>query len=154
MAQGSPPHRRRALIVEDEIRIALGLEAETRALDFGVCELAIDPQGASLLAMGDQPDVVLMDVCLQGGREASTSRGGSKRYATCLSSSSLGTRTATPSNAFTGKFLALQCCRSQFLGTAIVSGLQPPPQHLSNTFGVNDTHDLVCSPNFCCASRS
>jgi DNA-binding NarL/FixJ family response regulator len=70
MAQGSPPRRRRALIVEDENLIALGLEAEEmHALGFHVCELAADPQEAFLLAMGDQPDVVLMDVNLQGGRD-------------------------------------------------------------------------------------
>jgi CheY-like chemotaxis protein len=70
MAQRSPPHhRRRALIVEDEIRIALGLKADMQALGFNICELAADPQEAFLLAMGDQPDVVLMDVCLKGGRE-------------------------------------------------------------------------------------
>ena len=67
MTQRSP--RRRALIVEDETLVALGLEADMHALGFGVCELAADPQEALLLAMGDQPDVVLMDVCLQGGRE-------------------------------------------------------------------------------------
>jgi two-component system, response regulator PdtaR len=39
------------------------------ALGFNICELAADPQEAFLLAMGDQPDVVLMDVCLKGGRE-------------------------------------------------------------------------------------
>jgi CheY-like chemotaxis protein len=61
--------RRRALIVEDETLVALSLEADLHALGFGVCEIAGDPQEAFLLAMGDQPDVVLMDVCLQGGRE-------------------------------------------------------------------------------------
>jgi CheY-like chemotaxis protein len=69
MAQRSPPHHRRALIVEDEIRTALGLKADMHALGFNICELAADPQEAFLLAMGDQPDVVLMDVCLKGGRE-------------------------------------------------------------------------------------
>jgi hypothetical protein len=45
MTQRSPP-RRRALIVEDEPMIALGLEAEMHALGFGICELAADPQEA------------------------------------------------------------------------------------------------------------
>jgi len=68
MAQRSPPHRR-ALIVEDEFWIALGLEAEMHALGFEICDLAANAQNAFLRAMEDQPDVVLMDVCLEGGRE-------------------------------------------------------------------------------------
>ena len=65
----SPPNRRRALIVEDEFWIALGLEAEMHALGFDICDLAANAQNAFLCAMEDQPDVVLMDVCLEGGRE-------------------------------------------------------------------------------------
>ena len=67
MAQHSPI--RRALIVEDEIWFALGLEAELHALGFDACDLAADAQEACSLAMNDCPDVVVMDVCLQGGRE-------------------------------------------------------------------------------------
>jgi len=69
MAQRSPPHRRRALIVEDETFLAIGLEADMRALGFDICDLAANGQQAFLLAMSDQPDVVLMDVNLEGGRE-------------------------------------------------------------------------------------
>jgi two-component system, response regulator PdtaR len=69
MAQRSPPRHRRALIVEDEFWIALGLEAEMHALGFEICDLAANAQNAFLRAMEDQPDVVLMDVCLEGGRE-------------------------------------------------------------------------------------
>ena len=65
----SPPNRRRALIVEDEFWIAMGLEAEMHALGFDVCDLAANLQNAFVYAMEDQPDVVLMDVCLEGGRE-------------------------------------------------------------------------------------
>jgi DNA-binding response OmpR family regulator len=61
MAQRSPAHRR-ALIVEDEIMIAMGLEADMHALGFDICDLAAD-------ARDDQPDVVLVDVNLEGGRE-------------------------------------------------------------------------------------
>jgi CheY-like chemotaxis protein len=68
MTQSSPP-RRRALIVEDEVWSAIGLEADMLALGFGVCDLAADAQEAYSLAMNDQYDVVLMDVCLQEGRE-------------------------------------------------------------------------------------
>ena len=69
MAQRSPPRNRRALIVEDEFWIAMGLEAEMHALGFEICDLAANAQNAFLSAMEDQPDVVLMDVCLEGGRE-------------------------------------------------------------------------------------
>jgi DNA-binding NarL/FixJ family response regulator len=70
MAHHSPLlHRPRALIVDDETLFAIGLEAEMRALGFDVCDLATNGQQAFMLAMSDQPDVVLMDVCLEGGRE-------------------------------------------------------------------------------------
>jgi DNA-binding NarL/FixJ family response regulator len=49
--------------------IAIGLEAEMHALGFDICDLAADGQEAFLFAMDAQPDVVLMDVCLEGGRE-------------------------------------------------------------------------------------
>jgi DNA-binding response OmpR family regulator len=39
------------------------------ALGFDICELASNGGKARSLAMSDQPDVVLMDVNLEGGRE-------------------------------------------------------------------------------------
>jgi DNA-binding response OmpR family regulator len=69
MAQSSPRPRSRALIVEDETMIALGLEGDMHALGFHTCDLAADGQQASMLAMNNQPDVVLMDVNLEGDRE-------------------------------------------------------------------------------------
>ena len=69
MAQRSPPHRGRALIVDDEIVFALNLEADLHALGFDICDLAADGQQAVLKAMSNQPDIVLMDVNLEGGRE-------------------------------------------------------------------------------------
>jgi DNA-binding response OmpR family regulator len=70
MAQHSlRPHRRRALIVDDETSFGIRLEADMHALGYDVCDLATNGQQAFLLAMSDQPDVVLMDVCLEGGRE-------------------------------------------------------------------------------------
>ena len=75
MAQRSPPlHRRRALIVEDEGVIALSLEADMRELGFDTCDLAADEQEAFSHASSNQPDVVLMDVNLEGGREGIDSR--------------------------------------------------------------------------------
>jgi two-component system, response regulator PdtaR len=65
-AQSSPPRRPRALIVEDEIMIALDLEETMLALGFDSCGLAPSDRSARSLAMSDQPDVVLMDVCLEG----------------------------------------------------------------------------------------
>ena len=67
MAPRSRAHGR-ALIVEDETMIAFGLEADMHALGFDICDLAANGQQASILAM-TMPDVVLMDVNLEGGRE-------------------------------------------------------------------------------------
>ena len=69
MAQRSPLQGGRALIVEDEIFFALNLEADMHALGFDICDLAPNGQQASQLAMNNQPDVVLMDINLEGGRE-------------------------------------------------------------------------------------
>ena len=49
--------------------IAFDLEATMSALGFDVCDLAPSGERARSLAMSDQPDIVLMDVCLEGGRE-------------------------------------------------------------------------------------
>ena len=68
MAQVSPAPRR-ALIVEDEPVFAMGLAADMQALGFDTCDLAADGQDAFLQAMEDPPDIVLMDVNLEGGRE-------------------------------------------------------------------------------------
>jgi DNA-binding NarL/FixJ family response regulator len=57
------------LIVEDEIWSAIGLEEDMHTLGFDICDLAASAQEAFLLAMSHQPDIVLMDVCLEGGRE-------------------------------------------------------------------------------------
>jgi CheY-like chemotaxis protein len=63
------PARRRALIVEDEPMIALSLEADMREMGFETCDLAANGQQARSQAISNQPDVVLMDVNLEGGRE-------------------------------------------------------------------------------------
>ena len=49
--------------------IALDLEATMFKLGFDVCALAPSARKARSLAMNDQPDVALVDVCLEGGRE-------------------------------------------------------------------------------------
>jgi len=63
------PHDRRVLIVEDEFLIALDLEETMFELGFDVSALAPSASKARSLAMSDQPDVALVDVCLEGGRE-------------------------------------------------------------------------------------
>jgi two-component system, response regulator PdtaR len=67
MVEHSP--ERRALIVEDETLFAKSLAVDMQALGFGSCELAANGQDAFLKVMEDPPDVVLMDVNLEGGRE-------------------------------------------------------------------------------------
>ena len=69
MAQPSPPEHRRALIVDDEIIFAINLEEDMHEMGFDICDLAANGQQASTLAMSNQPDVVLMDINLEGGRE-------------------------------------------------------------------------------------
>ena len=61
--------RARALIVEDEYLFALSLAADMQALGFANCDLAANGQDAFLQAMENTPDIVLMDVNLEGGRE-------------------------------------------------------------------------------------
>ena len=58
-----------ALIVEDEPFVALDLEDAMVELGFYVCGVAPTQHRACSLAASEQPDVVLMDFCLEGGRE-------------------------------------------------------------------------------------
>src|SRR5512132_2070938 len=69
MTQSSPQHRSRALIVEDEPLCALDLEAHMHELGFDSCHLLANGQEAFVQAMSNQPDIVLMDVNLEGSRE-------------------------------------------------------------------------------------
>ena len=61
--------RRRALIVEDEFLIAHDIETTMHTLGFDDCDLAPNGRRAHSLSMSDQPDIVVVDVCLEGGRE-------------------------------------------------------------------------------------
>ena len=63
------PAERRALIVEDETLFAMSLAVDMQALGFANCDLAATGQDAFLKAMEDQPDIVLMKINLEGGRE-------------------------------------------------------------------------------------
>ena len=58
----SLPDRPTALIIEDEILIALDLERAMADLGYNVCGLAGNDSKARSIAMRDQPDIVLMDV--------------------------------------------------------------------------------------------
>ena len=58
-----------ALIVEDEIVIALDLEIAMSDLGYDVCALTPSERSARALAMQEQPDLAVVDVCLAGGRE-------------------------------------------------------------------------------------
>ena len=64
--QSRPP---RALIVEDEILIALALEAEMKDLGFDVCGLAANARQAIAMAMDDEPDLAVLDIYLNGARD-------------------------------------------------------------------------------------
>ena len=64
--QSRPP---RALIVEDEILIALALEAEMKDLGFDVCGLAANATQAIAMAIEDEPDLAVMDIYLNGARD-------------------------------------------------------------------------------------
>jgi len=84
MEQSASLNYPRALIVEDEPMIALGLEAHLRELGFPSCDLATEEDQALSRAKRNRPDVVLMDVNLEGGREGSkTSRNMRRSYRLC-----------------------------------------------------------------------
>jgi DNA-binding NarL/FixJ family response regulator len=69
MTECSPFRRPHALIVEDEVMIALGLQADLEALGFEVSGLAANAREAMSLAMNDKPDLVVMDIYLNGARD-------------------------------------------------------------------------------------
>ena len=69
MTQLPSPQGRRVLIIEDEFLVALDLEETMFKLGFDVCALAPSAGKARSLAMHNPPDVALVDVCLEGGRE-------------------------------------------------------------------------------------
>ena len=66
MAENSS--ERRALIVDDEFLIACEVEASMRELGFDKCAVASNEIDAIQLAKSNPPDVVVMDVYLNGTR--------------------------------------------------------------------------------------
>ena len=119
MAQNSPAHRR-ALIVEDEPWFAMGLAADMQALGFD-CDVAANGQDAFLQAMEDAPDIVLMDVNLEGGREGIEAADGYVKYATYPSSSSPHTPIPIPSSASTNRCPAPRSSQSHSIASALLS---------------------------------
>jgi response regulator of citrate/malate metabolism len=69
MTECSPFRRPHALIVEDEVMIALGLQSDLEALGFEVCGLAPNAQQAMSIAMNGKLDLVLIDIYLNGARD-------------------------------------------------------------------------------------
>ena len=69
MVRISAPRSPSVLIVEDEFMVALDLEGAMSALGFAICGRAGTDKIARLLAMNNRPDIALVDVCLDGGRE-------------------------------------------------------------------------------------
>jgi len=68
MQQSNAP-RARALIIEDEILIALELEALLAGLGYAVCGLAPNGSKALNLAMSHKPNLALVDVRLERSEE-------------------------------------------------------------------------------------
>jgi two-component system, response regulator PdtaR len=64
-----PPRSPRALIVEDEIVIALDLEAQVRELGFEICGVTSNAREALSLAKEEPPDLAIMDIYLHGARD-------------------------------------------------------------------------------------
>jgi DNA-binding NarL/FixJ family response regulator len=69
MTRSSLSPRPRALIVEDEILIALGLEADLSELGYDVRGLAANARDALSLAMDNTPDIAVIDIYLNGTRD-------------------------------------------------------------------------------------
>ena len=59
----------RVLIVEDEVMLALELEAELQALGVVVCGIASNIKDAVALVMTMKPNLVMMDVHLEGPQD-------------------------------------------------------------------------------------
>ncbi|MGH6683432.1 MAG: response regulator [Pseudolabrys sp.] len=65
-AQDSPQRGPRILVVEDELFVAWHLEDILRDLDLDICGVVSEGQGAVDKAAALKPDIVLMDIHLNG----------------------------------------------------------------------------------------
>lgn len=66
IAAADPPAAPRALIVEDERIVALGLQTQLESLGYAIAGTAASGEAAVALAERLRPDLVLMDICLEG----------------------------------------------------------------------------------------
>jgi PAS domain S-box-containing protein len=64
--------RARILVVEDELIIAKGIERRLKALGYTVTDTVASGEEAVTSAMDSLPDLVLMDICLQGKMDGVT----------------------------------------------------------------------------------
>ncbi|MDP1823864.1 MAG: response regulator [Archangium sp.] len=68
LAVSAPPPRR-LVIVEDEAILALDIERYLTSVGFLVCGVAADSEAALALVERERPDLVLMDIRIQGERD-------------------------------------------------------------------------------------
>lgn len=64
--------RARILVVEDELIIAKGIEKRLKAMGYSVTDTVASGEEAVTRALETMPDLVLMDICLQGGMDGVT----------------------------------------------------------------------------------
>lgn len=65
----SGPRKRLVLVVDDEFLIAQGLRLQVEDLDMEVCATAASADEAVALALAYRPELVLMDMRLQGEKD-------------------------------------------------------------------------------------
>ena len=124
MTQSSPQHRSRALIVEDEPLCALDLEAHMHELGFDSCHLVANGQEAFVQAMSNQPDIVLMDVNLEGSREGIEVAKQLREECDVPIVFVTAYLTATQLSASTKWYRERRSCRSRFGMTALLMPLR------------------------------
>ena len=99
-----------------------------------------------MLAMSNQPDVVLMDINLEGAAKASRPLGGFAVCARHLSFSSRAILTPTPSRAFVSKFLEPACYPKRLIVAASPRRWQQWPRAITkaNTMAAPDRFIAWC----------
>ncbi|MEA5115300.1 MAG: PAS domain S-box protein [Geobacteraceae bacterium] len=69
MTDTTATEKKTILVVEDELIIAKGIEKRLKALGYKVAGIVATGEEAVEVAMKTLPDLVLMDICLQGGMD-------------------------------------------------------------------------------------
>ena len=85
------------------------------ALGFDICDRATNGQQAFLRAVGDQPDVVLMDVNLEGGREGIEAARWLREVCDVPIIFVIGYTDHDTSSASTNRYREHRCCPSSFI---------------------------------------